>query len=246
MLAYMGRPAEAPRRRARWRPSDDLAHLAPVPRAGRRRWAARSRRCCCSSPTRRAGCRTSTTSFLAAFRSDALAAAVYTRRRRGRAVRAGDRRRLLGRAARRPRARGRHAPARVDAVGHAHALAGDQARSSRGSRRWPRPGVLSLILNWWSGSLDQAINAGQQQNGLFGVRADRAAAVRGARHHADRLHRVRARPRRRRSGSSCAASCPRWRSRSRVFVAVQIVMPMFVREHLGASSTTDRRSPPRT
>ena len=30
-------------------------------------------------------------------------------------------------------------------------------------------GVLSLVMTWWAGSLDKAINAGQEQNGLFGV-----------------------------------------------------------------------------
>ena len=125
--------------RAPWRRSDDLAHVATVPCPGARARRRRSWRCCCSSPPtaqRAAHVRRhlpGRRSGPSAWRppSPASASPCWL-------LRAGHRRRVLGRAARRPRARGRHTPAGVDADHHAHALAGDQARSSRDSPRWPR------------------------------------------------------------------------------------------------------------
>ena len=167
------------------------------------------------------------------------------RRRRGGAVRAGDRRRLLGRAAGRPRARGRHAPARVERsrVTRTRWLATKLARHRR-SPRWPRSGCSSLILTWWSGLARRRDQRRADRERAARRRADRAADVRGARHRADRLHRVRARPGRRardrraphraRDGDHARASSSPCRSS----------MPLFVRAHLGARRRRPARSRP--
>ena len=106
------------------------------------------------------------------------------------------------------------------------------------------PGCSSLIVTWWSRSLDQAINAGQKQNGLFGMsRMRRRCSTRAASRRSPT-------PRSRfalgvAAGIVVRRVVPAMAITLALFVAVQIVMPVFVREHLGASSATTR-SPPGT
>ena len=239
VLAYMGRHrAEAAAARAGGR-SDDLAHLAPVARPGRVVSTARSRRCSLFLAISAApSCRRSTSTLL---RAAQCRAASRTRSSCSRSFAVlfvpAHRRRLLGRAAGRPRARGRHAPARVEPVRHAHALAGDQARRHRRWPRWSRSACSSLRP-------DLVVRlAGQRDQRRADDGRDRSASRRiappmfeRARDRADRLHALRARRSASPPGSWCAASCPRWRSRSRSSSPCRSLMPMFVREHLGPTS----------
>ena len=98
-------------------------------------------------------------------------------------------------------------------------------------------GLLSLILNWWSHSLDQAINAGQKQNGLFGV-ARIAPPLFEARGITPIAYTAFALALGVAIGIVVRRVVPAMAITLALFVTVQIVMPVFVREHLGASSAT--------
>ena len=98
-------------------------------------------------------------------------------------------------------------------------------------------GVLSLVMTWWAGSLDKAINTGQHQNGLFGV-ARIAPPLFEARGIAPIAYTAFALVLGVAIGMVVRRVVPAMAITLAVFVAVQIVTPMFVREHLGASSTT--------
>jgi len=98
-------------------------------------------------------------------------------------------------------------------------------------------GLLSLILNWWSHSLDQAINAGQKQNGLFGV-SRIAPPLFEARGITPIAYTAFALALGVAIGIVVRRVVPAMAITLALFVTVQIVMPVFVREHLGASSAT--------
>jgi hypothetical protein len=98
-------------------------------------------------------------------------------------------------------------------------------------------GLLSLVMTWWAGSLDKAINAGQEQNGLFGV-ARIAPPLFEARGIAPIAYTAFAIALGTAIGIVVRRVVPAMAITLAVFVAVQILMPVFVREHLGASSTT--------
>ena len=123
----------APRRRPALEVRDDLADLAPVPRPRPRRCTAPSRRLrvalAVTGPRLRP--RTARPGVFDLLTDDDLP----LRQLVVMAVRPGPGRRLPGRAARRPRARGRHPPAGVDPERHPHPLAGGQAGPDRARGR---------------------------------------------------------------------------------------------------------------
>jgi hypothetical protein len=98
-------------------------------------------------------------------------------------------------------------------------------------------GLLGLVMTWWSGSLDKAINAGQQQNGLFGL-ARIAPPLFEARGITPIAYTAFALVLGTAIGMVVRRVVPAMAITLAVFVAVQILTPIFVREHLGASSTT--------
>jgi hypothetical protein len=98
-------------------------------------------------------------------------------------------------------------------------------------------GLLGLVMTWWSGSLDKAINAGQQQNGLFGL-ARIAPPLFEARGITPIAYTAFALVLGTAIGMVVRRVVPAMAITLAVFVAVQILTPVFVREHLGASSTT--------
>lgn len=98
-------------------------------------------------------------------------------------------------------------------------------------------GLLGLVMTWWSGSLDKAINAGQQHNGLFGL-ARIAPPLFEARGITPIAYTAFALALGTAIGMVVRRVVPAMAITLAVFVAVQILTPIFVREHLGASSTT--------
>ena len=147
------------------------------------------------------------------------------RRHRRHRRRAGADRRVLGRAAGRPRAGGRHPPAGVEPERHPHPLAGDQARPDRlaaavavGALASRSPGGRP---RWTGRGAPPAVASGPADPGL----------VRDARHH-------------RRSRTRCSRSCSASPSDRAAPVGagdgghaggvrfVQIAMPLWVRPHL--------------
>jgi hypothetical protein len=97
-------------------------------------------------------------------------------------------------------------------------------------------GALSLALTWWSGSLDKAINAGQQQNGLFGI-ARIAPPLFEARGLTPIAYTAFALVLGTAVGMLVRRVVPAMAITLAVFIVVQIGVPMFVREHLGATSS---------
>jgi hypothetical protein len=98
-------------------------------------------------------------------------------------------------------------------------------------------GVLGLVMTWWSGSLDKAINAGQEQNGLFGL-ARIAPPLFEARGITPIAYTAFALVLGTAIGMVVRRVVPAMAITLAVFVAVQILTPVFVREHLGAAATT--------
>jgi hypothetical protein len=98
-------------------------------------------------------------------------------------------------------------------------------------------GVLGLAMTWWSSSLDKAINAGQEQNGIFGV-ARLAPQMFDARGITPIAYTAFALVLGTLVGTLVRRTVPAMAITLALFVAVQIATPMFVREHLGATSTT--------
>jgi hypothetical protein len=97
-------------------------------------------------------------------------------------------------------------------------------------------GVLSLILTLWAGSLDDAVNAGQSDPGVLGrpriappIFEMRGLAPIGYTAFAFTLGVG--------VGSVVRRVVPAMAITLAVFVAVQILVPTFVREHLGATAT---------
>ena len=93
-------------------------------------------------------------------------------------------------------------------------------------------------MTWWAGSLDKAINAGQHQNGLFGI-ARIAPPLFEARGIAPIAYTAFALVLGVAIGMVVRRVVPAMAITLAVFVAVQILTPLFVREHLGP--TEDRR-----
>jgi hypothetical protein len=98
-------------------------------------------------------------------------------------------------------------------------------------------GVLSLILTVWIGSLDDAVNAGQSDPGFLG-RPRIAPPIFEARGLAPIGYTAFAFTLGVAVGSVVRRVVPAMAITLAVFVAVQILMPTFGREHLGASTTT--------
>jgi hypothetical protein len=98
-------------------------------------------------------------------------------------------------------------------------------------------GLLALVMTWWSGSLDKAVNAGQEQNGLFGL-ARIAPPLFEARGITPIAYTAFALVLGTAIGTVVRRVVPAMAITLAVFVAIQILMPVFGREHLGASSTT--------
>jgi hypothetical protein len=96
--------------------------------------------------------------------------------------------------------------------------------------------VLSLILTWWAGPLDDAVNAGQRDPGFLGrpriappLFEMRGLAPIGYAAFAFTLGVA--------AGTVVRRTVPAMAITLAVFVAVQILTPPLVREHLGATST---------
>ncbi len=157
-------------------------------------------------------------------------------RLRGGADRAGDHRRLLGRAADRPRAGDRHAPAGVEPDGHPYRLAGDQARvhrPGRDARRRPAQPAPHVVVR----TDPRRDRRRQRRQHHARYPADRAADVRrhglapiGYTAFALALGVT--------AGAVIRRTVPAMAVTLVVFVAVQILMPPLVRSHLGPTVTT--------
>ncbi|WP_028063704.1 ABC transporter permease [Solirubrobacter soli] len=96
--------------------------------------------------------------------------------------------------------------------------------------------VLSLALTWWAGSLDDAVNAGQNNPGMLGqpriaspMFDTRGLAPIGYTAFAFTLGVA--------AGTVVRRTVPAMAITLAVFVVVQILTPSLVREHLGPSST---------
>ena len=140
--------------------------MAPVPRPGRDRRRRRRRSCCCSSPSRPARCRTFARTYLRAVRGRPDArSAIYTV---GTAAWCSACRRSSASSGARRSSPASSRPGRtgwLEPVRLAHALAGDEAGRHGRRRDGRRRACSSLILVWWAGSLDHAINTGQSDHG---------------------------------------------------------------------------------
>jgi len=98
-------------------------------------------------------------------------------------------------------------------------------------------GVLSLILGWWAGSIDHAVNAGQQDPGFLG-RPRIATPIFEARGLAPIGYTAFAFTLGVAAGTVVRRVVPAMAITLAVFIAVQILFPGVVRQHLGATSTT--------
>jgi hypothetical protein len=98
-------------------------------------------------------------------------------------------------------------------------------------------GALGLAMTWWSSSLDKAIDAGQEQNGIFGV-ARLVPQMFDARGITPIAYTAFALVLGTLVGIIVRRTVPAMAITLALFVAVQIAMPVLVREHLGATSTT--------
>ena len=175
-----------PSRRRRWRRSDDLAHLAPVPRPGRgrlrRRWRcsplllvvtgrAARRRWHGDSALRPPQQRAADVAVLHGF--------VRSRWSRRRSSACSGARRWSPASWR---------PARTGSCGTRASPARAGWRQARARRRWPRwpSRALGLAVTWWSGPIDTPRSRGQEAQGISGARASarrcssRAASRRSA------------------------------------------------------------------
>jgi len=97
--------------------------------------------------------------------------------------------------------------------------------------------VLSLVVTLWAGSLDDAVNAGQSDPGVLG-RPRIAPPVFEARGLAPLGYTAFALALGVAVGTVVRRVVPAMAVTLAIFIAVQIVVPTFVREHLGATSTT--------
>jgi hypothetical protein len=97
--------------------------------------------------------------------------------------------------------------------------------------------ALSLILGWWAGSIDDAVNAGQQDPGFLG-RPRIATPIFEARGLAPIGYTAFAFTLGVAAGTVVRRVVPAMAITLAVFIAVQILFPGVVRQHLGATSTT--------